>query len=148
MSAKLKPRQEAFAREWVKDFNGQEAYKRAGYKVKSNEVAQVGASKLLSEPKVQELVQKLLGKAAEKAGLSLAWVLERLQVESVREGDGSSHGARVSALKELKDYLAPPKLQVRHEGEVTYKTYGFDPQITPPEEQPLPAERGLPAPVE
>ena len=50
-------KQDLFVKEYLKDLNGTQAYIRAGYKVKNENVAAVYASKLLRKPKVQEKIQ-------------------------------------------------------------------------------------------
>jgi phage terminase small subunit len=56
----LQDNQRRFADEYLIDFNGAQAYQRAGYKAKGN-AAYVGASKLLAHPKVQAYLTKRRG---------------------------------------------------------------------------------------
>ena len=51
--------QENFCVEFVRCGNGTEAYKKAGYKVKSDNAAAVGAAKLLRKAKVQKRIAEL-----------------------------------------------------------------------------------------
>ena len=50
---------ENFCLEIVQSGNGTEAYKKAGYKVKSDNAAAVGAAKLLRKAKVQKRIAEL-----------------------------------------------------------------------------------------
>lgn len=50
---------ENFCLEIVQSGNGTEAYKKAGYKVKSDNAAAVGAAKLLRKVKVQQRIAEL-----------------------------------------------------------------------------------------
>lgn len=50
---------ENFCLEIVQSGNGTEAYKKAGYKVKSDNAAAVGAAKLLRKAKVQQRIAEL-----------------------------------------------------------------------------------------
>lgn len=50
---------ENFCLEIVQSGNGTEAYKKAGYKVKSDNAAAVGAAKLLRKVKVQKRIEEL-----------------------------------------------------------------------------------------
>lgn len=79
MSDKLTPKQEAFVRAYLKTGNASEAYRQAYDATNmSNEAIWVEASQLLSHPKVSLRLKSVQDKAAEKAALSKAWVLERL----------------------------------------------------------------------
>ena len=51
-------RHERFCQEYVKDHNGSEAYKRAGYKINGN-ASRVNASRLLTNANVQNRIAEL-----------------------------------------------------------------------------------------
>lgn len=63
-----------FAQEYVKDSNATAAAIRAGY---SKTYARSTGSRLKKDPRVNEIIEKLQAKAAEKALLDAQWVLER-----------------------------------------------------------------------
>jgi phage terminase small subunit len=69
----LSDRQLNFVREYVKDFNGASAYRRAGY---STGGADSGASMLLSKPEVQQAVEAQKAIVAAAAGLTAATILQ------------------------------------------------------------------------
>lgn len=59
----MNDRQEKFCIEFVRCGNATEAYKRAGYQVKTEEAAGVNASRLLRNANVQQYIAKLREKA-------------------------------------------------------------------------------------
>lgn len=61
-------RHEAFAREYVRDHNGKQAAIRAGYSART---AESQASRLLRNAKVQKIVVKLEGAAAERVNVDI-----------------------------------------------------------------------------
>ncbi|ADY20352.1 terminase small subunit [Bacillus paranthracis] len=54
---KLTPKQQAFCDYYIETGNATEAYKKAGYKVKSDEVAKTNASRLLTNANVQSFIK-------------------------------------------------------------------------------------------
>lgn len=68
-------RWQAFAREYVKDFNGTQAAIRAGYAERS---AAMQASRLLTKDKVQEFVRQANARIVERAEVDGAAVVRRL----------------------------------------------------------------------
>lgn len=56
---RVSPQQDRFCHEYLIDFNGTRAYRAAGYKAKNDNVAAVGASKLLRLAKVQARLAQL-----------------------------------------------------------------------------------------
>ena len=56
---KLTPRQEKFVNFYLQCGNGTEAYKKAGYNVKNDESAKVGASRLLTNINVKQRLSEL-----------------------------------------------------------------------------------------
>ena len=75
MAAKLTPKQQRFADEYLTDLNGKQAAIRAGYAPRSAEVA---ASKLLRVPKVAAAVQAGMAKRQARMELSADRVLLEL----------------------------------------------------------------------
>ncbi len=95
----LTPKQRAFIREYLVDLNATAAYVRAGYKVRTDNVAAVEAHKLLRNPKIAAAVAAAQAKRAARTEVSQDWVINRLKRESRRTSKGSSHAARVKALE-------------------------------------------------
>ena len=96
----LNPKQEAFCREYVVDWNGTQAAIRAGYAPGS---AEVQASRLLSDDKVKKFVADLAEQAIERNEISATWVIGQLWKVSLT---AKSDGARVRALELLGKYHA------------------------------------------
>lgn len=62
----LTKKQLSFCKEYIKDFNGTDAYVRSKYSAKSRKTAQVEASKLLSKPIIKQYIGLLQKNADEK----------------------------------------------------------------------------------
>ena len=77
----MNPRWLRFAAEYLIDLNGARAYGRAGYTAKGN-AAEVGASKLLSNPKVREEIERLKAERSKRTGIDADWLLARLAQEA------------------------------------------------------------------
>lgn len=76
--ANLTPKQQRFVDEYLIDLNATQAYIRAGYAVKNEDVAAATASKLLRNAKVQEAIQEAQTKRQEQTQIDAAYVLRRL----------------------------------------------------------------------
>ncbi len=98
----LTERQARFVEEYLVDLNTTQAAIRAGYAPAS---AHVQGSRMMSNAKVQAAIAKAKARRAERTGVTKDFVVEKLMVEATREGEGSSHSARVSALEKLGKHL-------------------------------------------
>ena len=85
-------RQEAFAQGLAKGLTADQAYQDAGFKPNRH-----NAAALARKQHISTRVEELQGKAIKATELTAQKVLEGLLVEATRTGEGSSHGARVSA---------------------------------------------------
>jgi hypothetical protein len=94
----LTEKQQRFVEYYLIDLNATQAAIRAGYSAKS--AGQQGSA-MLKNPKVAEAIAAGQAKRAEETGITQSYVVERLKIEAERTGEGSSHGARVSALIQL-----------------------------------------------
>lgn len=72
----LNPRQQLFVQEYVKDFKGAEAARRAGY---SESTAKEQASRLLTKDHIQAEVNRLRTKLTDELEMDAKWVLERIR---------------------------------------------------------------------
>ncbi len=119
-----------FVAEYLKDHDGTAAAMRVGY---MRSFAKVMADRFLSEPYVQRLISDNLNAQTEESRAKLKeqdvgehldpkdQVLAALLREALYKGPGSSHAARVSALKQLSSIYgldAPTKTEVVHRGGV------------------------------
>lgn len=99
----LTPKQRRFCLEYVVDLNGSAAYRRSGYRAKTDLVSRVEASKLLAKPNIRSEIARLQAERDAQGPLSADWVISRLR----READHGSHvltvpaGPRVKALELL-----------------------------------------------
>lgn len=132
----LSPQHEAFCREYLIDLSAAAAYRRT-YPAASVATAETNGPALLRKPNVKLRVRELQAQVAAVAAraetqvvdppepepgpdedvLAAAWVLRRLKAESEDRGEGSSHAARVAALKILGTHLGmfEERRVVRHE---------------------------------
>lgn len=94
--AKLSKRAQDFAAEWLIDNDKCAAYIRAGYTATGKSVAAL-ASKLLRDPRVQDIISVQTEAAAKRAGLTIQWVLTKLQDEALGRDD-STATSRIQAL--------------------------------------------------
>lgn len=100
--AKLTDKQRSFIEHYCSNgFNATQAAISAGYK--QTNAKQQGCENL-AKPDVQEAIQEFMGKATKKALITTEDIVKRLMEESEYVGEGSSHSARIAALKTLTDY--------------------------------------------
>ena len=95
-----------FCQEYVRNgfSNATAAYHAAGYKA-TGAAVRSGAARLLTNANVTDYLTELQQKASEQAEVDATYVIRRLKMEAEREGQGSSHAARVSALNSLGKHL-------------------------------------------
>jgi hypothetical protein len=109
--AALNPRQLRFIELYLATGNATKAYIDAGYKGRGRS-AENAASVLLGNVGVKDAIEKARKKATATHGITAEWYAERVKIEATREGEGASHGARVSALR-----LAGEMLQATDKGD-------------------------------
>ena len=99
----LTAKQERFVQEYLVDLNGKQAAMRAGYSERS---AEVTASKLLRNPKVQEVVAAAQTARAERVEVKADDVLrELLLIARTDIGDAFSETGALLPLKEMPAHL-------------------------------------------
>jgi len=97
---KLTPKQSKFCLEYLKDFNGAQAYIRAGFSKKG---ARQGASRLLTNVDVQQELLRNTQKQAKKADITIEWIIQELKQMYERcQSSLSSPGAIAGATKQLE----------------------------------------------
>ena len=100
MNKKLTPKQSKFCLEYLKDFNGTQAYIRAGFSKKG---ARQGASRLLTNVDVQQELLRNTQKQAKKADITIEWIIQELKQMYERcQSSLSSPGAIAGATKQLE----------------------------------------------
>lgn len=108
----LTPKQQLFVREYLKDLSAAAAYRRAGYKAATDNVAAVEGHKLLRNPKVAQAIKAAQSKRAERTELTADEVIGGLRKEYGRKD--TTGAARVRALELLGKHLGmfPDKQEV------------------------------------
>ena len=114
----LTPRQAAFIREYLIDLNATQAAIRAGY---SEKTAGRTAHENLKKPEIAQAIQEAQTERAERLELTQDDVLKGLLLEATREGEGSSHSARVAAWGHLGKHLGMVKEQQEHSGGINIR---------------------------
>lgn len=95
---KMTRKHERFIEEYLIDFNGAGAARRAGYKEKS---ASVTACRLLKDPEIKRVLQEKMAERAEKIQLRQDTVLQELKNVAFADGSDAS-GAAVKMTSKLK----------------------------------------------
>ena len=81
--SKLKPKQEAFCREYMVDLNATQAAIRAGY---SKKTANEQAARMLAKVNIKEQVQKLAEKQTKRTEIDADYVLKGIREVVERQG--------------------------------------------------------------
>lgn len=76
----VKGRRLKFCYEYLKDLNPGKAYRRAGFKAVSDDSLRVNSGKLMKDPRVAAVIQKLWKGRAEQEKATPTWVLQKLKV--------------------------------------------------------------------
>ncbi len=113
---KLTPRQEAFVREYLLDLDPGAAYRRAGYKVRTDKAASNCGLRLLENVGVAAAIAA--GQAARSARTQITqdMVLAGLHAEACNHGEDASASARVAAWKLLGQHLGMFAERHQHTG--------------------------------
>lgn len=82
----LSKKQELFCKEYLVDLNATQAYKRAGYSVKSDNAAGVEASKLLRNPKIEARIKELMDHRSKRTEVTADKVLAELAAIAFAKG--------------------------------------------------------------
>jgi len=99
---KLSIKQQSFCLEYLKEFNGTKSYQLV-YSVVSENVAAASASRLLRNVKIQAFLTVLTAKQAEKAEITVEWVIQELKQLYTRcQSSLTSKGAIAGATKQLE----------------------------------------------
>lgn len=98
----LTAKQERFVAEYLIDGNATRAALAAGY---SEKTARSTGAENLTKPDIAAAIAKSQADRTERTHIDIDYVIQRLSVEAEREGEGASHGARVSALRELRQHF-------------------------------------------
>lgn len=111
----LNPRQLKFIECYLASGNATQSYIAAGYTARGH-AAEASAERLLRNAEVRKVVENARKQAAVRRSLTAEFVLERMQHEALREGEGSSHSARIKALELLGRPFGLWPARVEHSG--------------------------------
>ncbi|GGB00408.1 hypothetical protein GCM10011491_30760 [Brucella endophytica] len=114
----LSDKQQRFVAEYLIDLNATQAAIRAGY---SEKTANQQGPRLLVNAGIAAAIAEGAAKRIRKAEVTAQEVLDGLYHEATREGEGSSHGARVSAWGLLGKYhkLFVDRIEADVSGDIT-----------------------------
>jgi phage terminase small subunit len=126
MANKLTPQQKIFCEEYVVDWNGTRAYKKAYGENKSDSTAAVNASKLLRITKIADYIEEIQSDLKKLTGDSFTSQVEKLK--EFMQDDEISRREWLDAFKELNKmygFYAPEKKQHDHTSD-NKKITGFN----------------------
>ena len=109
------PRHEIFVQSIVKGVNPREAYKSAGYDVKSEASADVSASRLLSSDKIKTRIAEIQSRSAEKVEVSVASLINEAELVRVAAMECGQLSAAIAAIKE-KGVLSGKRIEKQETG--------------------------------
>ncbi len=126
----LSKKQELFCIEYLVDLNATQAYKRAGYSAKSDNIAAVEASKLLRNPKIEAKIKELMDKRSQRTEVTADKVLAELAAIAFAKGTDFAQVVDEPIIQGGKYVVDPDTGKVK-----TYKTVEVFPTDKIPEEK-------------
>ena len=116
---KLAPKQRRFVKEYIANgCNGKKAAISAGY---SKNTAESQASRMLTIVKVKSAIAKEQAKLETKLDYSRDNLMNLVMAQAMYDGDGATHGARVSALGLLGKWTGLDIVKVEQDTNVSFK---------------------------
>jgi phage terminase small subunit len=94
----MTPQQQQFVDAYLESQNATKAAEAAGY---SKKTAKAQGSRLLTRVDIKQAIERRLSKVSAQADVTAEWILERLRVEAMNDGEGSTQAGRVKALELL-----------------------------------------------
>ena len=116
----MTPKQERFVAEYVKDLNATQAAIRAKYARGS---ADVTGARLLGNARVRAAVDEKLQRVAERAELSVQWVLDRLRENAMSALAAEDRSAANRSLELIGKHLAMFTDKVEQSGTIKHEHY-------------------------
>ncbi len=116
---KLTERQEKFCQEFAKCGNATEAYKKAGYKSKSDKAVTANASRLIAYDSIQQRLRELAARVQTKKIMDIAEMQERLTAFARQESEEeiiTVKGVRMMCQVGAKDALKAMELLAKIQG--------------------------------
>lgn len=96
----LSAKQERFVSEYLRSKNATQAADAAGYKHPNKQ-----GPRLLVNVGIAAAIARAQSEQTERTRIDIDYVIQRLAIESEREGEGTSHSARVAALGHLRQHF-------------------------------------------
>lgn len=121
LTPQMKSKRDRFISEYVKDFNGPMAYIRAGG---PSTTAVKMSGEYLREPYVSQQVWAVIDSMEEAEIINRKHILAGLVREAQFQGQGASHGARVSAWAHLAKILGMEQTNVNVKGSINHNVRG------------------------
>ncbi len=116
MGKPVNPKHLKFVERYLATGNATQSYIDAGYDARGKS-AENAASRLLGSVGVREMIDAATAKACESQALTKEVVVAGLLKEANREGEGASHGARVSAWRTLAEIAGSLENKVKVSGD-------------------------------
>jgi phage terminase small subunit len=132
MESVMTPKQTHFVDEYLIDLNATQAAIRAGYSVTT--AASIGQENL-TKPEIAHAIAEAQAARVTRTRITQDVVLQGLLREANFTGKGSSHGARVSAWKQLGVHLGMFTEKTEHSGSLTLEQLVLDSmknRVSPP----------------
>ena len=116
---KLAPKQRRFVKKYIANgCNGKKAAISAGY---SKNTAESQASRMLTIVKVKNAIEKEQAKLETKLDYSRENLMNLVMQQALYDGEGATHGARVSALNLLGKWTGLDIQQVKQDTNVAFR---------------------------
>tara|TARA_B100000674_G_C37482573_1_gene752166 strand:- start:180 stop:668 length:489 start_codon:yes stop_codon:yes gene_type:complete len=116
---KMNPKQTRFVKHYISNgCNGKKAAISAGY---SKHTAESKASQLLRIVKVKNAIEKEKAKLETKLDYSRENLMQLVMAQAMYDGEGATHGARVSALNLLGKWTGLDVQQVKQDTNVAFR---------------------------
>jgi phage terminase small subunit len=113
----LAARQARFVAEFLLDLNAAAAYRRAGYRAKTDKVAAANAARLIASDSIQAAITAALAERSRRVQITQDDVIRGLHAEANYRGEGASHQARVQAWFHVGRHLGMFPVQHTHAGD-------------------------------
>ena len=119
LTDKLAPKQRRFVKEYIANgCNGKKAAISAGY---SKNTAESQASRMLTIVKVKNAIAKEQAKLETRLDYSRENLMNLVMAQAMYDGEGATHGARVSALNLLGKWTGLDVQQIQQDTNVAFR---------------------------
>ena len=118
VAGSLNPKQRMFAEEYIKDLNGGQAYRRAGYSVKDDNTASAASRRMLRNVTVKLYIEELQNKRSEELKIDAKYVLQHLikMAENKSKGEYVENKDRIKCLELIGKHIGMFTDKIEHSG--------------------------------